>query len=112
MAAVSGPVTPVTVRNSAIFGVNRNGTGLLASRSPDVSKSHNSSLKGTFTTILITSRQIFHHLVNNFSILALQQCQQVPEKELSSEVHHGKSIPIELDQFQFSYIFSTVSKEY
>ena len=34
IAAVSGPVTPVDVKNSAIFGVNLNGTGLLASGSP------------------------------------------------------------------------------
>ena len=34
IAAVNGPVTPVGVKNSAIFGVNLNGTGLLASRSP------------------------------------------------------------------------------
>ena len=35
IAAVRGPVTPVTVRNSATFGVRRNGTGRLASRSPE-----------------------------------------------------------------------------
>ena len=34
IAAVSGPVTPVAVKNSAIFGVRRNGTGRLASSSP------------------------------------------------------------------------------
>jgi hypothetical protein len=33
--AVSGPVTPVEVRNSAMLGVSLNGTGLLASRSPE-----------------------------------------------------------------------------
>lgn len=32
--AVRGPVTLVAVRNSAMFGVNLNGTGLLASNSP------------------------------------------------------------------------------
>lgn len=34
MAAVSGPVTPVAVKNSATLGVRRNGTGRLASKSP------------------------------------------------------------------------------
>ena len=34
MDAVRGPVTPVIVRNSAMLGVRRNGTGRLASRSP------------------------------------------------------------------------------
>ena len=34
MAAVRGPVTPVDVKNSAMFGVRRNGTGLFASGSP------------------------------------------------------------------------------
>ena len=34
MAAVRGPVTPVDVKNSAMFGVKRNGTGRLASKSP------------------------------------------------------------------------------
>lgn len=34
MEAVRGPVTPVDVRNSAMLGVSRNGTGRLASRSP------------------------------------------------------------------------------
>lgn len=32
--AVSGPDTPIVVRNSEIFGVSRNGTGRLASKSP------------------------------------------------------------------------------
>jgi len=34
MEAVSGPDTPMVVRNSEMFGVSRNGTGRLASRSP------------------------------------------------------------------------------
>ena len=34
MDAVRGPVTPVIVRNSAMLGVRRKGTGRLASRSP------------------------------------------------------------------------------
>ena len=34
MEAVRGPVTPVDVRNSAMLGVSRNGTGRLESRSP------------------------------------------------------------------------------
>ena len=39
MEAVRGPVTPVDVRNSAMLGVSRNGTGRLESRSPDGWKS-------------------------------------------------------------------------
>lgn len=35
MEAVRGPVTPVIVRNSAMLGVRRKGTGRLASRSPE-----------------------------------------------------------------------------
>lgn len=34
MEAVSGPETPMVVRNSEMFGVRRKGTGRLASRSP------------------------------------------------------------------------------
>lgn len=37
MEAVSGPETPMGVRNSEMFGVRRNGTGRLASRSPEAS---------------------------------------------------------------------------
>ena len=41
--AVRGPLTPVAVRNSAILGVSRKGTGLFASNSPMKDKQYNLS---------------------------------------------------------------------
>ena len=34
MLAISGPLTPISDTSSCMFGVNLNGTGLLASNSP------------------------------------------------------------------------------
>lgn len=40
MVAVNGPVTPLAVKKSAIFGVSLNGIGLFASNSPRNTNTH------------------------------------------------------------------------
>ncbi|KAK2172767.1 hypothetical protein NP493_930g00000 [Ridgeia piscesae] len=59
IAAVSGPVTPVAVKNSAIFGVRRNGTGRLASSSPVNQRHLVSSSSNTATGTSINHVVVF-----------------------------------------------------
>ena len=55
MEAVRGPVTPVDVRNSAMLGVSRNGTGRLESRSPKGWKSKRKEINKTAVSICALS---------------------------------------------------------
>ena len=85
MAAVSGPVTPVEVRNSAMLGVRRKGTGLLASRSPG----------NVAVLLIIMVRSSTQHCTHcTLTVLnSVQECRFCTQSAIGNNKHTMKSYP-------------------